>query len=108
MSVSDDGTVLTCTTSANDVGEYDVVVTKPDGSATAPQQYLYSEAPFFTSISPEDGSIAGGNSVTIEGANFANAEVTIGGGVCEPVVAADDQRSLTCTVPAGSEGLPTL
>ena len=59
--------------------------------------------PTVTSIDPAEGSIVGGTSVTISGANFLDgATVTIGGADAGASVV--DASTLTATSPAGVEG----
>ena len=61
--------------------------------------------PVVTTVSPSTGLPAGGNNITITGANFGTgATVTIDGVIC-PVVGTNTASSITCTVPAGTSGL---
>ena len=60
-------------------------------------------APTVASIDPAEGSIAGGNEVTITGENFQDgATVTIGGNAA--ATSAVSATSITATAPAGDEG----
>ncbi len=99
------GTSLTCDIPAHAEGDVEVLVSKDDGDAEVPGTFFYSPAPFVTGISPESGSIGGGDTLTIEGVNLFNSTVTVGGNACDDVAIAEDNRSLTCTVPAGTAGL---
>jgi len=61
-------------------------------------------APTVASIDPVSGSISGGGTLTVTGANFQDgATVTIGGNAATDV-AFVDATSLTATIPAGAEG----
>ena len=64
--------------------------------------------PTITSVTPNFGLVAGGNKITIAGANFGTTgtTVTIDGVSC-PIAStpAPTATSITCTVPAGTEGL---
>ena len=65
-------TTITATTPAHAVGAVDVVVTNEDSqSATLTNGFTFTELPpTASSISPNNGSAAGGASVTISGTNF--------------------------------------
>ena len=64
--------------------------------------------PTITAVTPNAGLPAGGNKITITGANFGatGTTVTIGGVTC-PIAStpAATATSITCTVPAGTVGL---
>lgn len=62
--------------------------------------------PTITGVSPAWGLVAGGNTVTITGANFGTTgtTVTIGGVSC-PITGTNTATSITCTVPAGTTGV---
>ena len=63
-----------------------------------------SQVPFVNSMSPNNGPIAGGTSVTITGVDFATgATVTFGGGSATNVVVVN-ATTITATTPAGSAG----
>jgi len=67
-------TSITATTPAHSSGATDVVVTNYDGqSATLTNGFAYL-APTISSISPDNGTSAGGTTVTITGANFFGSD----------------------------------
>lgn len=96
-------TSLDAVTPAHPVGPVSVVATNAAGSS-APQAYSYI-APSVTSVSPDQGPTAGGQSVTINGAGFtADAKVTIGGHPATGTSVNDAGTAITGTTPAGTAG----
>lgn len=97
---------LTCTLPlAQPAGAKDVIVTNVDGQAgTLGGGYTYQGPPSVGSISPSNGYILGGTSVTITGSGFVNgATVQIGTAVCiNPVVS--NSTTITCTTGAEAAG----
>jgi hypothetical protein len=89
-------TSRTVPTGTNNIaGSHAIVI----GQAAAPASFTV------TAISEEQGSTAGGNTVTITGTGFvAGATVTIGGKACTNVVVVS-ATSITCVVPAGVAGV---
>jgi len=77
----------------------------PDGqSDTLTSGYTYTGPPTVTGISPNNGPVAGGTSVTITGTTFYPApSVTIGGNAATSVNRVSSTQ-ITCTTPAGSAG----
>ncbi|HET9598887.1 MAG TPA: IPT/TIG domain-containing protein [Anaeromyxobacteraceae bacterium] len=69
------GTSITLTTSAHAAGTATVVVTNPDGQASAAASYAFVAAPVISSLSPGAVALSGG-SVIIDGANFSD-QVTV-------------------------------
>src|SRR5688500_15497089 len=59
--------------------------------------------PFISTVSPRQGTQAGGTTVTITGSGFvaSGTTVTFGGVLARNVIVAADRRSLRCTTPAG-------
>jgi len=102
-------TQLTATTpSATNAGAVDVVVMNPDRqTATRASGFTYTiagPAPTVTSVSPNNGTTAGGTSVTITGTNFvATPSVTFGGAAATAEVFVN-ATTLTATVPAHAAG----
>ena len=83
-----------------------VIVTTPTGSSAPNTFWTYTAAgaPTVTGITPAQGPVAGGTSVTILGDNFvAGATVTIGGAAATGV-AILSRNMILCTTPAGSFG----
>ncbi|MFJ1268657.1 Ig-like domain-containing protein [Legionella lytica] len=78
-----------------------LMIQNPDGQqALLPNGYTYISAalPTITTISPNQGSNAGGETVVISGTNFAGASVTIGGAAATIVSINDTQ--ITILTPA--------
>ncbi|MBB5035561.1 beta strand repeat-containing protein [Prosthecobacter vanneervenii] len=100
-------TSITCITPAGSVGTPNVVVTTTGGSSVSVAPFTYAlTAPTVSSISPAQGTSAGGTTVTVSGANFTGTTgVTIGGVAATRIVVVNDS-TLTCTTPAGSAGSP--
>ena len=64
--------------------------------------------PVITSITPASGLVAGGNTIVIAGANLGGvgSTVKIGNNTCNVAsTPAPTATSITCTVPAGTEGM---
>ncbi len=84
-------------------GTVDVQVFGPGGGSlpNSSDQYTYVSPVTVTSVSPNQGLDAGGNTVSITGTFFsAGALVLFGGTPCANVVVASSSL-LTCTVPSG-------
>ncbi len=100
---ADTATSITATTPAGTAGAADVVVTTAGGSVTDTGGFTYVAAPTISSVTPAQGPLTGGTSITIAGTNLANAtSVTVGGTAA--TVTADTATSITATTPAGSAG----
>ena len=86
-------------------GAVDVVVTNPDTQAAKGENiYTYASPLSVTSIEPDNGKLAGGNSVTITGSMFEQgAGVTIGGAKA-PDVKVQSATTITATTPPGEAG----
>ncbi len=68
-----------------------------------------SPNPTITSISPDNGTAAGGTAVTITGTNFAaGATVSFGGIYATTGVTVVNGTTITCTTPAHSPGLVSV
>jgi len=99
-------TSITATTPAHAAGGVDVVVTNPDGqSATLANAFTYLASPTVTSLTPSEGSAAGGFSVTITGTNFSAVPTVTFGGTAATGVAFASSTSLLVTVPAHAAGM---
>src|SRR5579872_1898974 len=99
------GSTLTAT-SPPGTGSVDVTVTTPGGtSATSSADlFTYLPAPTVTGVSPASGPLAGGNTVTITGTNFANPATVTFGGVAASNVDVMSSTTITLTAPAGTAG----
>jgi hypothetical protein len=106
-------TTLTATAPAGSAGTVDVTVTTNNGtSPTSPPAdqftWLGTPAPSITSLSPGNGTTAGGTSVTITGTNFSGATAVLFGGVAAASFTVNSGTSITATspaLPAGSVGV---
>jgi len=100
-----DAETLTCIAPAHAAGTVDVKVVNPDGqSATLMGAYSYQgAAPVISQVSPGSGLPAGGESITIMGANFANGvTVTFGGTGAGAVFISS--TTISCTAPPHAVG----
>jgi hypothetical protein len=101
-------TTITATTPAGAAGAATITVTVGGQSGSLASGYTYLAAPTVTSLSPNNGPIAGGSSVTITGANFASgASVTFGGTTATNVTVVSS-TSITATTPVASAGAVTV
>ncbi len=102
-------TSITATAPAG-TGTVDVRVTSVGGtSATgAGDQYTFVQAPAVTGVSPASGPNAGGNSVTITGANLSGATAVTFGASPAAGFTVNSSTSITATAPAGSTGTVDL
>jgi hypothetical protein len=101
-----DSATITCTTPAHAAGAVDVVVTNSNGSDTLTSGFTYHNAPSLTSVSPNNGSPAGGTAVTLTGTDFTTVgttTVTFGGASATSVVVVN-ATTITCDTPAGTPG----
>ncbi len=73
-------TKIKAETPPSTVGVKDVVVINRDGQeATLEDAFTYNRAPAITSVTPDNGKLAGGTKITIQGSGFLpGAEVLIG------------------------------
>jgi hypothetical protein len=87
-------------TSPAGTGVVGLTVTLPNGTqGSIKSAYTYSLPPSVTGVSPNSGSLSGGNSVTITGQNFrAGAKVSFGGTASTNVVFTNGS-TLSATVP---------
>ena len=97
-------TSVTVTTPAHAAGVVDVVVTTPGGSGTATDAYTYVAAPTLTGVSPDQGSVAGGESVTLSGTNLSGTTAVSFGGDAAAITAVTP-TSVTVTTPAHAAGV---
>lgn len=106
--VVNSATTLTAAAPAHAAGAVSVVVMNADQqTVTLASGFTYSAAaaPVVTSVTPNNGAIAGGNTVTITGTGFgAGTTVTIGGTAATGVVI-NSATSITLVVPAHVAGL---
>ena len=104
--VAADGTSITATTPAGDLGPAVVTVTNPDGgTSTLAYTYLADAAPAATiaDIDPAQGPEAGGTTVTVTGTGLeGTTDVTFAGVPATIVSVAPDGTSVVVTSPAGT------
>lgn len=80
-------TQLTCAVPAGTVGAKDVTITNSLGSETLTAGYTYNPSMSISSITPNNGPLAGGNEITVNGGGFsAGTTLTIGGNSCTNVI----------------------
>jgi hypothetical protein len=98
-------TQITATAPAESVGAVHVTVTNPGGTSTASSSdiYTYALSPAITNVSPNYGSISGGNSVVITGGNFTGA-TDVSFGINSASFLVDSDTQITATAPAGAVG----
>ncbi len=99
-------TSITAITPGGSAGTVDVTVTTAVGTSvtSAADQYTYIAAPTVTSVSPTNGPVTGGTSVTIMGTNFSVATQVRFGGSNATGFTVNSATSITATTPAGAAG----
>ena len=104
-------TSITATSPAGSAGTVDVTVTTDGGSSSgAADRYTYVAAPSVSSVSPGNGTTAGGGAVTIGGTGFyggtaaANVSAVKFGSVAATGVAVVSDSQLTAVAPAQAAG----
>ncbi len=99
-------TQIDATAPAGPVGTVDITVTTPQGASARGLQDQYTftaAAPTVSAVTPNSGSTAGGNSVTISGQYFSGAtEVQFGGNAAMFTVVSDTE--IDATAPAEAAG----
>ena len=100
-------TQITATSPAQGAATVDVRVTTVGGTSGtgSADRFTYMDGPTIGTISPNTGSVAGGQSVTISGTNFdtlSDTTVTFGG--TAGTVTAGTGTSITVTTPARDNG----
>ena len=105
------GTSCTVTTPVDTPGTVDVTVTTPSGTSgiTAADQYTYVTPPAVTEVSPNQGPLTAGTSVTITGTNLGTTLVpptVVDFGSTPATGVSCDAGGTSCTVtaPAGTAG----
>jgi hypothetical protein len=95
----DSSTQITATAPAGTAGTVDVAVTTAGGTETAAGAYTYIAAPTISSVTPNSGSVSGGNAVTIAGTGFAGATAVKFGGYDAWSFTVESSSRITATVP---------
>ena len=105
VSVDPAGTSLTATTPAHAAGLVNVSVTTPGGSDTLANSFTYLAAPTLVSVTPTDGPVAGGTTVTVTGTGLTGTtDVTFDGVPATGVLVVDDS-TVTATAPLHGAGV---
>ncbi|MCF8058377.1 MAG: IPT/TIG domain-containing protein [Bacteriovoracaceae bacterium] len=103
VSVSGDGTQITCTTSATIANTYDVTVTNTDDQTdTLSASYTYAIPPTVSDLSGnhDNASATGGSTIRIEGTSFVTGAVAyLDGQVCTSTTFVS-AGAVDCVVPA--------
>jgi hypothetical protein len=105
-------TTITGTTGAHAPGAVALqIFSTTMGTLSVPNAFSYvissvnSGSMMLTNITPSNGALAGGNTITIAGTSFLSSmTVSIDGNPCGNIVVNPTFTSLTCTVPAAPAG----
>lgn len=98
-------TQITCVTPAGAQGAADVVVTNLTGSTTSVGGFQYEGAPTVTAVSPNSGSVNGGQTITVTGTNLrTTTDVQLGGVSCTSITPAASGTTLTCVTGPNGPG----
>ena len=97
-------TSVTAVTPAGTVGAKSVVVTTPNGTATASNAFIFFAPTTISSVSPTSGSTFGGTPITITGTSLTGATSVTVGGVAATSVVVVSSTTITAVTPAGTLG----
>ena len=99
------GVSITATVPAGTPGAVTVTVANSDGkSGSLANGFTYIGAPSVTSVTPGNGSTAGGNTVTITGTGFTAVPTVTFGGTAATSVSFASSTSITAVAPAHAAG----
>ena len=100
-------TQLKAVAPAHAAGTVDVTVTTPGGTSAivAADHYTYDAKPTVSSLNPAAGSIAGGNSVTINGTGFVSGAGVKFGATASATVTFVSATQLKAVAPAHAAGI---
>jgi IPT/TIG domain len=96
-------TEITAKTAATAAGKDEVVIEDEKGSSVAGPSFSYIAPPKVTSITPAEGTRAGGTSVTIKGTGFLKGSTVAIGGTATSVVVVSETE-ITAKTPASTPG----
>lgn len=82
-------------------GTVSVLVTGPGGTSPAGTSYTYAATPVISSITPNNGPTAGGNTVSIGGANFTNITAVAFGSTIATSFSVVSSSTINAVVPPG-------
>ncbi len=104
ISINNTGTQLVALSPAESSGIVQVTVTTVGGtSVTSPaDQFIYEPVPAVTSLNTTNGSVSGGDTVTISGTGLSGATVDFGASAA--TIVSDSATQIIVTSPAGSAG----
>lgn len=95
--------LATCTTPAGTPGIYNIGVTNPDGQVSPTAQFTYSAPPTISGVTPANGPLAGGTTITINGTNLTNTtSVKLAGSITCNSLTNVSPTSVTCITPSHS------
>ena len=108
ITVTSPTTIVAIAPSAADPATVDVTVTTPSGrSATSSaDQFTYLAIPVVTSLSPNQGPVSGGTSVTIAGSGFATATSVTFAGVSATGFTVESDTDIIAVAPAQTNPAP--
>ncbi|MFZ0004497.1 MAG: IPT/TIG domain-containing protein [Methanoregula sp.] len=98
-------TQINATSPAGSAGMVHVTVTTPGGTSatsSADEFTYFYPAPVVTNISPDNGPVAGGTSVTVSGSGFTGATGVLFGSIPATGFTINSDSHITATSPAGS------
>jgi hypothetical protein len=103
-------TQIRAITGSSDAGIKDIVVINPDGQkATLRNAFTYNTAPVITRVTPDNGRLAGGTRITIQGGGFqpgAEVRISINQGAYRSASSVEVMSSsiITALTPPGQPG----
>ncbi|WP_232247177.1 IPT/TIG domain-containing protein [Kitasatospora azatica] len=95
-------TQIIATAPTGSAGPVNVTVTTPGGTSNG-VSYTYLQVPTLSSLAPDKGPVAGGNTVTLTGTNLTNATAVSFGATTTPFVVVSATQ-IAATAPTGSAG----
>jgi hypothetical protein len=96
-------TQITAVTPAHAAGAAAVTVTTPGGTSNS-VTFTYLAVPSVTGVSPNQGPVSGGTTVTLTGANFSGATAVRFDGVAATSYTVDSATQITAVAPAHAAG----
>ncbi len=106
FTVNSDTQITAISPAGTAAGPVDVTVTNMYATATKTGAFTYVTQPNITSVSSDNGSLSGGNTLTIEGENLTWVNSVSFGGTAAASFTVNSDTSITVTVPAGTEPGP--
>ncbi|WP_201295394.1 MULTISPECIES: IPT/TIG domain-containing protein [Nocardia] len=85
-------------------GAVNVTVTTPGGTATLPSAYFYRNIPALTAVSPSAGPLAGGNTITLTGADLLGTTAVRFGSTAASAFTVVSDTQITATAPPSAAG----